>query len=1091
MLTSVPFILTELHLHSPPHLPCKPAKRSQKYMEPIRPFFLAGGCRHYRHAPLVRYPAVGGTLNSSSSSSSSGSSGIRSTNLAFGAHQRHSTTRAGIASSAFTTATAMVGRLDDLSMGYGSGACTTSRVGEFSFALDFGGAGMRHCRRRLSSIAIGADTDGPAVDEVGLGGATHDRRRCGPARSHPDDFANIAPGRQRKQRRRSPRNRQPRDGKVTASGADKHVCYSNHSAPNRRNISVAGTRVSSSSGPASEAELQRALRLHEKITLAHADPGIGLPLINAAESCLRVLAKMDDVTHHRHNTSARVLSLLEALQKSRPSGQSSTTNNVVSGQMYEYAIQILAKSGKGASKAGQLLHEYMDEWEKSMKCQKSEAQSPAAKAPKTTKIKKPPNTVLISSVIHALAKDNSKGAAIRAEQLLRRMVEMHSVYMEANPTATASPMEPNCVSFTAVVDAWSRRRKADRAQQVLNWMLRYASNTTHEQAMSYNDTSADTALRSRHLRPNAATFNAVIAAWAKTSPPSTEPTLSAKKAEVLVQAMKKVGVRPDAYSYASLLSAWTSIPQRPQGALKADEILRRMEVECDELARAAAVPNHNDDTWNPLNPVPPNRVCYNTVLDGFAKTEKPELAEDTLCRMVDRHERNPLTAPCPNRTSFNIVVQAWAKSGRADAGQKAQDLLEAMEEMAAKALDADGVKIAIEPDIFTYNSCLDGWMRGNSVNHATNAEKLLEKMALGRTANGVVPDRISYNTVIAAWAKAGRRNAWYRNSSKLGDENHLAKRAEAILYKMDASGIRPDTTSFNTCISAWSRSGQGKKAADRAEALLLAMEQLSEEGGSAEDEGSLVCPDGRTYSAVIEAIANSGDHDAPYRAQKVIERMKRISKKPNIFAYNSLINCWTRCSRNDRGAAARADEILAQLEKGGGDDDCLPAPDLVSYCTVIRAWADSADGNKAKRARNVLDRMLASSVSRASWRKRATAQKIRSGYNWVLTCCAYTPKYADECAREEARMIAMDTYQAMHSSNKTSPDEQTYVNFLLVCSHLFPLHSEERNKLVEVAMKDCHERGLVSKGVLGRLEQAASTHDLYAKLRAQIDDESN
>ena len=205
----------------------------------------------------------------------------------------------------------------------------------------------------------------------------------------------------------------------------------------------------------------------------------------------------------------------------------------------------------------------------------------------------------------------------------------------------------------------------------------------------------------------------------------------------------------------------------------------------------------------------------------------------------------------------------------------------------AKALDADGVKIAIEPDIFTYNSCLDGWMRGNSVNHATNAEKLLEKMALGRTANGVVPDRISYNTVIAAWAKAGRRNAWYRNSSKLGDENHLAKRAEAILYKMDASGIRPDTTSFNTCISAWSRSGQGKKAADRAEALLLAMEQLSEEGGSAEDEGSLVCPDGRTYSAVIEAIANSGDHDAPYRAQKVIERMKRISKKPNIFAFNS------------------------------------------------------------------------------------------------------------------------------------------------------------------------------------------------------------
>ena len=70
------------------------------------------------------------------------------------------------------------------------------------------------------------------------------------------------------------------------------------------------------------------------------------------------------------------------------------------------------------------------------------------------------------------------------------------------------------------------------------------------------------------------------------------------------------------------------------------------------LQRAAAVPNHNDDTWNPLNPVPPNRVCYNTVLDGFAKTEKPELAEDTLCRMVDRTRKEPADSAMSEQNKF-------------------------------------------------------------------------------------------------------------------------------------------------------------------------------------------------------------------------------------------------------------------------------------------------------------------------------------------------------------------------------------------------------------------------------------------------------
>jgi hypothetical protein len=187
-----------------------------------------------------------------------------------------------------------------------------------------------------------------------------------------------------------------------------------------------------------------------------------------------------------------------------------------------------------------------------------------------------PDTFSFNQVLSALSRSSIKGATRMAEELLVYMEDAHESGVHPNA-------KPDIASYTSVIVAHSRGGQegaAERAQVILNQIkARYESGA-------------------EIMRPNRVCYNALIDCWAK----SGEGTLGARKAEALLQEMQSMYEAGDAYmapnivTYNALLNAWARSGTRCCG-LKAEYYLDRMW----ELYKAGNTK------------VKPNDQSYNTV----------------------------------------------------------------------------------------------------------------------------------------------------------------------------------------------------------------------------------------------------------------------------------------------------------------------------------------------------------------------------------------------------------------------------------------------------------------------------------------------
>lgn len=157
----------------------------------------------------------------------------------------------------------------------------------------------------------------------------------------------------------------------------------------------------------------------------------------------------------------------------------------------------------------------------------------------------------------------------------------------------------------------------------------------------------------------------------------------------------------------------------------------------------------------------------------------------------------------------------------------------------------------------------------------------------------------------------------------------------------------------NAVMDAHARSGGGRIAAERAEALLDELEARATAGDPS------LRPRTRTYNAAILAWKNSGDPEAPQRAELLLRRMNDAYKsnnsdcKPDRVTLNSIIGAWAN-SLDDAGAE-RAERYLRFMEGSTerGDDPSLK-PDAFTYNSCIAAYARR---NRLRDACRVFGRM--------------------------------------------------------------------------------------------------------------------------------------
>lgn len=203
--------------------------------------------------------------------------------------------------------------------------------------------------------------------------------------------------------------------------------------------------------------------------------------------------------------------------------------------------------------------------------------------------------------------------------------------------------------------------------------------------------------------------------------------------------------------------------------------------------------------------------------------------------------------------------------------------------------------------------------------------------------------------------------------------------------------VRPDLTSYNTVIRAWSKAcstlaeGRGRgtirntigtdmsdlNVYSARDAASRAQDVLNDLEGRYLDGSIDVAPVASSYNSVIDAWAKSRCGDAAERAESVLDRMKHLSDGKEEQSTSS-----------DSGPS-RVNARRSNWERA--------SPDIVSYNSVMEAWAHSADPDALRKARNALEMLQVKYEKTGDSRIKPNIRTV----NQVINCYAKRGAYED------------------------------------------------------------------------------------------------
>ena len=693
-----------------------------------------------------------------------------------------------------------------------------------------------------------------------------------------------------------------------------------------------------------------------------------------------------------------------------------------------------------------------------------------------------PNTIRATAVMRGYARHKQPA---EAESLLNLLILLSAKGHQGK-------FRLNERSYGTVIDAYSRCSDGPNAQRILDMMKRrsFRTGVPLEASKLPSDIKIINAA-------NIVAYNATIAAWARTaknrgpganfrSKPSSDDIImsreAAEKAEGLLREMWSENtnrtlhvpdrnnpmprhiILPDVVTYSSVISAYASSWDQPHGMKRARKLLSELEgcaaLDFSEYGSTDSDPEEDASKSTRRRGFQPSTTTYNSVLNAFAQAGDASSAEDIFDSMQSFHANSmesgggPYQHVKPDSRTYNTLMNAYAIKGGAEAGAKALEVLNRMENSSD-----------VKPNPVTYSTAIKALARSASVDPSSqtgsNSDVLVGECAAYRALNllktfenrcilGKADEEkanvnnlvIPYNSTITAFANAAQHSS--------SNASSLAKEAESILNRMKGiKGIKPDAISHNAAMLAWARTG-GQPAALRAELILRSMK----------------APTTVSLSTVLNAWAQADNAPKAAALLSEMEKKARFATTPtrivpNTVLYNNVLNAWCKSSEPD--ALKNAEALLSRME----NDPTCKRPDPVSYLTVLNALSKRNVPDNANRAKSVLDRFLARHSAELASNPRDGLNALNA-YNHVLAACAHTPPDASDEDRASAADILVDTFRRMNHQGSTQfegPDQESYTLFLRGCSNLFEEGSEDRELLVDSTFRVCGQRGLVNEEI--------------------------
>lgn len=436
-----------------------------------------------------------------------------------------------------------------------------------------------------------------------------------------------------------------------------------------------------------------------------------------------------------------------------------------------------------------------------------------------------PNRIAYNSVINVLAK---AGELERAERILDRMCM--SIDGKAGGSTNDMMVTPDIISFNGVLHALAKSGKRGSAQRAEELLQRL-------EAMYYKQNSEQNDV----IRPDVYTYNTVIDAWAKSCQYESD---AAERAEALLRRMEEMyasgnkSVKPDTISYTTVIDAWSKCGKSVAGE-RAEALLKSM----DDMFLLG-----NED-------IKPNTRTFTACLNAFSTSNDPSRAEALFERMHRMFEMGNKDIR-PSVETYNAMIKVWACSDRDDAPERAQALLFSISDN----------KLIHEKD----------W--------------------------NIKPNVISFNTVLNMWAL----RAWTRHDA-VENAEHIVKLMESLHADEGDQRYKPNERTYTALMRCWLRSGL-PDAVERADSLLKVMRDMYHDGDAD------LKPNSITYLTVINAWAKCGRSDAGRRTEELLSQMQIDHVKPNTAIFNCTIEAWSRCTDADfEKAVVQAENLLCTM----------------------------------------------------------------------------------------------------------------------------------------------------------------------------------
>jgi len=430
-----------------------------------------------------------------------------------------------------------------------------------------------------------------------------------------------------------------------------------------------------------------------------------------------------------------------------------------------------------------------------------------------------------------------------------------------------------------------------------------------------------------------------------------------------------------------------------------------------------------------------DNYLHSALLDAYASSTSPGAAERAE-RLLDKLEKEGTASA----VSYNTVIKAWKSSEAEDGPARAEAIVRRMEDR--KLVDA-----------FSYCTLIAAYANKGDRASAERAEEILDDME----KVGATPNCYTLNAVMNAWIRCGE-----------------LQRAEQILERMEKAfyegsfAVVPNVVSYTTVMNGWAKSKQAS-AVEKTEEIFQRMVS-SYEAGNEEARPNLF-----SLVTLINSITKSGRKGAAERAENILFEMYeefkngKIGVKPDTQLVSSVIDCWQKSG--DRDAGERAEALLnwlIHIYEETGDEELRP--NQFSFTSAIAAWAKTRKFGKAIRARAILSRMLKMHKSGA-----ITATPNTHCYTAVINSCAYCEN--DALEKRGALQIAVETYKELLNSDYGRPNQVTFSTVITALRNLSPV-SEKRAEAIQNVFRRCAQDGQVAEFVLLRLQSALNADQL-------------